>query len=254
MTRILRALSLAVAVLAAPIASAEEPAPSADTLLAQIDRNMTFDTRSLKMTMTSTNARRTRSFVMEGWGRGDDQSAIRYTAPERDAGTKMLRVGDELWMYLPSVEKVQKISGHMLRQGMMGSDVSYEDMMTANSLREDYTAKVTGSGTVDGHACWKVEMIAKDNTITYPKRETCIDKQHKIALESKMYALSGMLLKTWTMHDIQVFPDGRAYPMRMEIVDNLQTGTKTTILMENLVFGVKVPEEVFTTRWLERVE
>lgn len=236
------------------VAFAEEPAPSADTLLSQIDRNMTFDSRSLKMTMTSINARRTRSFGMEAWGRGADQSAIRYVAPERDAGTKMLRVGDELWMYLPTVEKVQKISGHMLRQGMMGSDVSYEDLMTANSLREDYTAKLVGSGVFEGHACWKLELTAKDNTNTYAKRETCIDKEHKIALESKMFALSGMLVKTWTMHDIQVFPDGRAYPMRMEIVDNLQTGTKTTIVMENLVFGVKVPEEVFTTRWLERVE
>ena len=236
------------------LALAEEPAPNADTLLSQIDRNMTFDSRSLKITMTSINARRTRTFAMEAWGRGADQSAIRYLSPERDAGTKMLRVADELWMYMPSVEKVQKISGHMLRQGMMGSDVSYEDMMTADSLRDDYTAKVVGSGAVDGHACWKVEMIAKDNTVTYPKRETCIDKQHKIALESKMFALSGMLLKTWTMHDVQVFPDGRAYPMRMEIVDNLQTGTQTTLQFEDLVFGVKVPEEVFTTRWLERVE
>lgn len=228
--------------------------PTADEILARVDRNMTFDTRSLQIEMTSVNARRTRTFTMTAWGRGDDQSAIRYVAPERDAGTKMLRVGDELWMYMPAVEKVQKISGHMLRQGMMGSDVSYEDMMTASSLLDDYTAKVVGSGTVDGRACWKLEMTAKDATITYPKRETCIDKEFAIATESKMYALSGMLLKTWTMHDIQKFPDGRAYPTRMEIADNLQTGTHTTLKFSQLVFGVKVPDEVFTTRWLERAE
>jgi outer membrane lipoprotein-sorting protein len=244
--------------LSSSVAVAADPAlPTAAEVLKRIDQNMTFESRTMTITMTSMNPRRTRSFTMKAWGRGEDTASIEYTEPVRDAGTRMLRMADELWMYMPAVEKTQKISGHMLRQGMMGSDVSYEDMMAAGDLETDYTATVLGledcGASSPGRKCYKVEMIAKNAEITYPKRITLIDSEYYIAVRQEMYAVSGLLLKTWEMTDIQSFNDGqRWFPTKMTITDKLQEGTSTTLVFKDLVFGAPIEDEVFTTRWLER--
>jgi outer membrane lipoprotein-sorting protein len=226
--------------------------PSADALMDRMDRNMTFEARKVRMTMTVESAARTRTFEMVSFGRGEDDSAVEYVAPAREKGTRMLKLGDELWIYMPSVERVQKISGHMLRQGMMGSDVSYEDLMAARELRTRYDSKVTGESTVDGRPCWLLEMKAKDASVTYPKRVSCVDKETSIPLEQQLYALSGMLLKTWTMGDVKTYPGGRSYPSRMTVKDHVKKDSVTKIEFKDMEFGIQFPAEVFSLRWLER--
>ena len=138
-------------------------APTADELLSAMDKEMQFDTRSSTTTMVVADGRATRTYEMRGYGRGVDDAAVEYLAPDRDKGTRMLKKGDELWLYIPRAERVQKISGHMLRQGMMGSDMSYEDMMSAAQFREQYSAVVEGEGETDGRKTWKLVATAKSS-------------------------------------------------------------------------------------------
>lgn len=225
--------------------------PSASELLDRMDKNLTFEARRTRMTMT-VEGRRTRTFEMVSFGRGEEDAAIEYVAPAREKGTKMLKLGDELWIYLPGVDRVQKISGHMLRQGMMGSDVSYEDLMASRELRKRYDAKVTGQDQTDGRPCWKLELIAKDKSVAYPKRISCIDQETFIPLRQELFALSGMLLKTWTMSDVKTFEGGRKYPAKMTIRDHVKKDSVTTIEFKEMEFGIQFPREVFSLRWLER--
>lgn len=227
-------------------------APSVDDILGGIDRNMVFESRTSVLTMTVDGDKRSRSFEMQSYGRGTTDSAMEYLAPAREKGTRMLKLGDELWMYMPSVDKVQKISGHMLRQGMMGSDISYEDMMASTELRKLYSATLSGSETVEGRPCWKLEMLALDSSISYPKRYSWVDQELSIPLKQELFAVSGMLLKTWKMSDIREFPGGRRFPARMEVVDELKKSSRTTLSFRDLQFGVALPDEVFSQRWLER--
>jgi outer membrane lipoprotein-sorting protein len=225
--------------------------PTPDELLAKIDAQMVYDSRTTRVRMRVVNARRTREFVMVTYGRGADDAAIEYLEPARDAGTRMLKKGPEMWLWLPAVERSQKISGHMMREGMMGSDVSYEDMTNNAELRKLYTATVSGEGLVDGRKCWKLEMVATTEEVTYHKRVTCIDAETSIPLSQELYAVSGMLLKTWTMSDVKKVGD-RWVPHKMRIEDKVQQGSYTEILIEETKFGVSLSEEVFTLRWLER--
>lgn len=233
------------------VAVALAQAPTPDELLAKIDAQMVYDSRTSRMRMSVVNARRSREFVMVTYGRGADDAAIEYLEPARDKGTRMLKKSAEMWLWLPAVERVQKISGHMLREGMMGSDVSYEDMTNNAELRELYTATVSGEGVVDGRKCWKLELVATTEEVTYAKRVTCVDAETYIPLSQELYALSGMLMKTWTMSDVRKVGD-RWVPYRMRIEDKLQQGSYTEITIEESTFGVALPEEVFTLRWLER--
>ncbi len=228
-----------------------EELPSVESLLTGIDDNMTFQSRKVTAQMEVVKPSRTKTYEFVSYGRGADDAATEFLAPSRDAGTKMLKLGDEMWMYLPSVEKVQKLSGHMLRQGMMGSDISYEDMMKSSSWLDAYDAKVTGAEVVEGSDCWVIEMRAKTDDVSYPTRKVWVDKTTSIPAKQELYALSGVLLKTWEMKEPKEI-EGRWYPTKMVIDDALQQGSTTTMTFTEMDFSVELQDEVFSMRWLER--
>ncbi len=262
-------LGLMVSLPAGPTWASEEPAageddetsspteapaddtPDAETILDRMDRALQFDTRTARVTMEVVEGRRTRRYEMMTYGRGVTDAAVEYEAPARERGTRMLKLGDNLWIYLPRAERVQRISGHMLRQGMMGSDISYEDMMQAAEFRRQYEARVLGAEEVDGRKCWKIEATARDRKVTYPRRLIWVDQENYVPLRQKLFALSGMQLKTWAMSDVREV-DGRSTPHRMKLTDALREGSKTTLTLSEIRYGVTFRDEVFTMRWLER--
>lgn len=225
--------------------------PSATELLAEADKHMTFDSRSSTMSMTVDKTKRSKTYSMQSFSRGADETAIEFIEPVRDKGTKMLKKADELWMWLPAVERKQRISGHMLRKGLMGSDFSYEDLMEANDLSSLYDATVQGSESKDGYDCWKLELTAKDESITYTRRVMWLDKATAIPVRQELYALSGMMVKVWTMGDIQTI-DGHNTALTMTAEDKLTGGSSTTITLSDVRYSVELPEEVFSQLWLER--
>jgi outer membrane lipoprotein-sorting protein len=226
--------------------------PTATELLHGMDKNLQTESRTATMTMTVTESGRARSYKMRVQSRGKTDSAVEYLEPEREKGNRMLKEGDQLWLYLARGERVQKVSGHMMREGMMGSDVSYEDLMASADFEAQYEATVTGQEPIDGRSCWKIEAKARDNTVSYPKRIIWVDAQTLIPARQELYALSGMLLKTWTMTDVKDLGGGRMMPMRMEIADKLREGSSTVIVTDDIQLGVKLSDEVFSMRWLER--
>jgi outer membrane lipoprotein-sorting protein len=224
---------------------------SVDEILKAVDKNLTFETRESTLVMTVTKNGRAKTYKMHSYAKGADTAAIEYLEPERDKGTKMLRIGQELWMYMPSVEKTQKISGHMLRQSMMGSDMSYEDMMESSAWMDKYSGVVDGTEIIEGRSCYKLTLTAKSPETTYAKRVVWVDQQTSIPLRQDLYAVSGMLVKSWTMGSVQTI-EGRQWPTRMVIEDKLQQGSKTELTFQDMDFSVELQEEIFSTRWLER--
>jgi len=243
--------SVAPAVEASPEDASAGSAPSAGEILDAMDRNLTFETRTARVTMT-VEGRRTRVYEMISYGRGEEDAAIEYNAPARERGTRMLKLGDELWVYMPGVDRVQKISGHMMRQGMMGSDVSYEDLMTSRQLREAYDSELLGEEEAEGRMTWRLQLTAVDETVTYPKRVMWVDQESFIPVRQELSALSGMLLKTWTMGDVTEFDDGRMFPRTMVIEDHVRRGSVTRVEFDDIRFGIDLEEEIFALRWLER--
>jgi outer membrane lipoprotein-sorting protein len=222
-----------------------------DMLLRGLEKNLNADSRTATNTMTVSNGRRVREYVIQSYGRGIDESALEFIAPARDKGTKMLRKGDDMWLYMPSVERTQKISGHMLRQGMMGSDMSYEDVTSSTNWAEVYNGTILGIESLAGRDHHRVELVAKTEDITYHKRVLWIDVETLIPTKQELYALSGLLVKSWEMSDVQE-TDGHKYPMKMRIEDKLKAGSFTEIHTTELSFEVDLPDEVFSMRWIER--
>ncbi|MEC7985915.1 MAG: outer membrane lipoprotein-sorting protein [Myxococcota bacterium] len=224
--------------------------PSIDEILKKIDQNMSAKSRTASLEMNVQKGKRIKKYKMRSHVRGNE-AAIEFQAPARDRGTKMLKKEGELWMFLPSIEKTQKISGHMLRKGMMGSDMSYEDMLTMNTLFEDYDAQILAEEELGGVPCYKIEMIAKDASVTYAKRISWVEKEKLVPRKENLYAVSGMMIKELLFEDIKDFED-RSYPTKIVVNDTLQKNTTTTVLFVQIDFTVSLADEFFSRRWLDR--
>ncbi len=219
--------------------------PSGDEILDRIDKNMSADSRHVISKMVIHGPRVSRTVEAETWSVGDDKSYTEYLSPSREKGTKMLKLEEQLWIFSPSTDRTIQISGHMLRQSMMGSDLSYEDMMDDPNLRSKYDAKVTGSEEFNGTDCWVVESIANAADVTYQKRKMWVDKARYLPLKEELYAKSGTLLKKTELSEIKKI-DGRWYPGKIVFKDMLKKGDGTEFIVDDIEFNVKVPEHLLS--------
>ncbi len=219
--------------------------PSGEEILDRIDRNLSSKNRILTSKMVIHGARGDRTIESKTWAEGDDKAYTEYLSPARDAGTKMLKLEDQLWIYSPSTDRTIQISGHMLRQSVMGSDLSYEDMMEDTKLTDKYDAAVTGTEKYQERECWIVEMNAKTSDVAYQIRKVWVDQQRYLPLKEELYAKSGTLLKRTELFDIQKLGN-RWYPKRVVFKDMLKKGDGTEFIVGSIQFDQEIPEYIFT--------
>ncbi len=218
--------------------------PSGDEILDRIDANMSSDTRYVKSKMVIHGPRSSRTVESESWTDGTD-SFTEYLAPAREKGTKMLKLEDKLWIFSPSTDRTIQISGHMLRQSVMGSDLSYEDMMDDRKLSDVYDAAVVGSETIGNTECWIVEMRATEEDVAYQMRKLWVDQSRYIPLKEELYAKSGKLLKKTELSNVTQH-GSRWYPEKITFKDMLKKGAGTEFIVDEIIFDVEIPEHVLS--------
>ncbi len=228
-----------------------------EEIIRRVDANMTYGTSRFESRMVINVDGELRTKNMVSYSRGRDTSYSEFTYPPRDKGVKYLKIENNMWMYLPSVDKVIKISGSMLRQSMMGSDFSYEDAMESNRLLDKYSARLVRSETVPvtfraagdpvtrQRDCYVVELEAKVKDVTYYKRLTWIDKELLVPVREDLFAMSGKLLKTMTLGDVRSF-GSRNFPTYMKMVNHLRKNSFTEMHIEKISFDSYVPDSVFS--------
>jgi outer membrane lipoprotein-sorting protein len=217
-------------------------APSGDEVLSKIDENMYVDQAVSTASMIIHGRSGTRTITSRGWRKGLDRSLVEYLSPPREKGKKMLKLDDRIWTYTPEPnDRIIAISGHLLRQSVMGSDLSYEDITENHKLEELYHAEVTGSEEIDARTCWVVSLTAKAEDVTYHSRRIWVDAERWLPLKEERYAKSGRLLKTTTITDV-FRVDGRWYPKRMVFKDMLQRGEGTEYIIDSIDFDVDIPD------------
>jgi len=127
--------------------------PTANEILAEVDKNMISTTAITTTRMVVHGRRASRTVGSINYSEGNSKFFSEYTSPPREKGTKMLKLDDDLWIYDPNSDRSVQISGNMLKQSVMGSDLSYEDFMEESTLQEDYNASVLKEATCNGRAC-----------------------------------------------------------------------------------------------------
>lgn len=226
-------------------------AQDAKTILDLIDKNMASENRVFESAMIIHGKRKSRTITSMSYSVGDTKSFTEYLSPAREQGTKMLKLEDQLWIYSPGTDRTIQISGHMLKQSVMGSDLSYEDMMDNSKLEDAYDATITGKEEYDGRDCFVLELIAKVKDVSYQKRVMWVDSERYIPLKEELFAKSGQLLKRTELKDVERI-EGRWFPKTIIFKDMLKQGDGTEFRITDIKFDQDIPEYLFTKAALKK--
>ena len=229
-----------------------EDTPTAEELIKAMDANLTAKTQILTSRMVVHGRRSSRTIVSKSWIVGTDKAFTEYLAPPREAGTKMLKVGNQLRTYSPQTDRIIQISGHMLRQSLMGSDLSYQDMMEDQEFLSAYEGVVEGSELLNGRDSWILILTAREIGLAYPLRKTWVDKEWLLPMREELYAKSGKLLKSVQVRDVMEV-EGRWYPKVWVFKDELKRNSRgTEWIVDEITFDVPIPDSRFTKAALRK--
>jgi outer membrane lipoprotein-sorting protein len=247
MKKIMFLLSLSF-VLAAP---APAQTLSADQILDRIDENAVAGNRISVTEMIIHSRRATRTLKLKSWVEGENKAFTEFLEPARERGTKMLKLSDQLWTYSPDADRTISISGHMLRQSVMGSDLSYEDMLEDRKLRQSYQATVVGEETIINRPCWVLELKAKTENVAYYSRKIWVDRERFVLLREDRFAKSGRLLKTLEVKSV-IRAQNRWVQNDVVFKDALKAGEGTEFIIQSIEFEAAIPESFFTKASLRK--
>ena len=226
-------------------------APSGDEILKKVDQNMFSENKIIVSRMVIRGRRETRTVQSKSWQRGTNESYTEFLAPAREKGTKMLKLKDMLWDYSPSTDRTIMISGHLLRQSVMGSDLSYEDMMEDPHLPNVYTATMDAEDTLQGRDCWVLDLKAKKGDIAYDHRRVWVDKDRYVILRENLYAKSGKLLKTVDVREVMRVQN-RWLAKSALYKDVLKQGEGTEFYIDSITLDTTIPDYLFSKAALRR--
>ncbi len=226
------------------------PALSGLDIMKRVDQNMTISTIAYVGTMEIDLGARVLVKEMRVVAQGEGRSFVEFTNPE-DRGVRYLKVDKDLWMYFPAEQETIKISGHLLKEGLMGSDVSYEDALESGAIADKYDIRVLESETLDGRLCYVLDLKAKVREVNYERQKLWVDAERFVTLKTELYAKSGKLLKESRALAVQAF-GSRWFITKLRMEDKLKKGGGTLFTMRELQFGVSLPADMFSLQRLSR--
>jgi outer membrane lipoprotein-sorting protein len=189
-----------------------------------------------------------RAVEMKCWKKGDDKGLVRYTAPPKERGTAYLRNGASTWLWLPSAEKVVRVGA---KQNFGGGDFSNGDIFRL-SLSRDYVPTLAGEETVEGQACWKLDLKARDRSVAYDRVLLWVRRDGTdFPVRTEYYTLSGRKLKWLTFSDVGRL-GARARPRLLAMESALEAGQRTELRFLGIEDDARIDDRLFTPSALER--
>jgi len=217
---------------------------TAEEIILKRDSNEYFDTAQMEAEMIIVSGNRKIIKTMDALT--DKKNSLVEFTNSQDRGTKFLKREDDLWMFFPDAEEIIKISGHMLNQGMMGSDFSYQDVMEADKLTDLYDFEIIMEEEFEGRPCYVLEGIAREGAkVSYYRRISWVDKERFIGLKEELYAKSGRILKETKANIIEEI-EGRWVPTNSVMENKLRKDTYTEFTITQISFNLEIPEETFS--------
>ena len=222
-----------------------DPDISVTEIIEKIDFNLNSKNRFMESKMIIHGRRSSRTIVSKSWVVGVNKAFTEYTYPAREAGSKMLKIDDRLYIYSPQTDRIIQISGHMLRQPVMGSDMSYNDILEDKPLNDIYKATLEGEELINERECYIIYLEAIIEGLAYPKRRAWVDIEYFLPIKEELYAKSGKLLKSSSMDGIRKIQD-RWFPTVFIFKDELKKDSQgTEWIIDEISFDIDIPDSRF---------
>jgi len=222
-------------------------------IIRKADELMRGKSSYAQITMTIVKPEWQRKMTMKAWSLEPDYSMIYVLAPARDKGTVTLKRGNEVWNWLPSVQKVIKIPPSMMLQSWMGSDFTNDDLVRASSIVTDYTHTLLGSEVYEGVECYKIQLIPKPEAgVVWAKVVVWISIKGFLELKTDYFDEDGKSVKSFVGSKVKSFGD-RQLPAHWEMIPNDSPGNKTILEYDDLKFNISMNEDNFSLQNMKRV-
>ena len=232
---------------ATPVAAIE-----VDELIRHIDQLWRGETSQATMSMAVRTERYERSMTMEAWSRGKDYSLVIIREPVKDRGIATLKVEDNIWNYLPKINRVTKVPSSMMSGSWMGSHFTNDDLVKESTFEDDYDASISFEGERDGQQIYELTFIPKpDAAVVWGKVMMMIEQTSLAPYKALYYDEEGLLIRTMSMDQTQLI-DGRTIPMRMRLQPEDKPDESTVIVYQAITFGVPLETSFFSLQTLKR--
>jgi outer membrane lipoprotein-sorting protein len=239
-----------LALLVSWTAAAQEP--SGRDLVDRVDTLLWGKTLEGEFEMTIATSRWQRTLLLRAWMERPRRSFVRILAPAKEKGIGSLRIGAEMWNYLPNIERTIKIPPSMMLQPWMGSDFTNDDLVKQSSAVDDYTQRILKTEIADGAAVYVVEALPKpDAAVVWGKILYWIRKADLIPLKQEYYSERGERVRVLTFSEVRPM-GGRVMPTKWEMRPVDKQGNLTTIVVKSALYDRAVEAEIFTQRNLQK--
>lgn len=219
-------------------------AETAESIVTKMEKNLVHKSAKSEGEMIVTDRFGTKRTTFVSWARGEEDMLVEFTSKE-ERGQKILRTNDEIYLYYPDAEELIRIQGPALRDSVMGSDMSYEDMTGNKGILDSYRVTLEGSERVDGRDCYKIDLLAKSRDVPYHKQTMWVDKRDYIYRKIHQFSRSGDLLKELIIEDT-LEEEGKIIPSRMIIRDVLKKDSKTEFILEDIDINISLDPSTFS--------
>jgi hypothetical protein len=204
------------------------------------------------MTMAVVTRRWTRTLTLRAWSEGTERALIKVRAPAKEAGVATLKAGDEIWNYLPKVDRTIRVPTSMMMASWMGSHFTNDDLVKESRLIRDYDIAMGFDGVRDGTRVWEFVLTPRpEAAVVWGKVVMEVRQADLMPTWARYYGDDGALRRTLTFADYRVM-GGRLVPTTMRVVPADKPDESTVVRYTSLRFDIRLPADTFTLGALRR--
>lgn len=225
-------------------------ASDVDTIIKAIEDNLRGDQVYMKMTMTVVSKRGERNVEIESWAQGNDRSFVKILYPKKDKGITFLKIDNQMWQYIPKIERTIKIPSSMMLQSWMGSDFTNDDIVKESSLVDDYIPtllELEGKRAV-------IELLPRPQApVVWGKIVITADVETMVPIKDEFYDDDMQMVRVLSYDDVRRVGK-RNLPFRMELrpLEANKKKNRTIVQITRADFDTPVDDAYFTKQALKR--
>ena len=199
-----------------------------------------------KMTMKVTNPNYQRELRMEFWSLGTEKTLVRILEPLKERRTATLKNGNNIWNYLPKVDRTIKIPSSMMGGAWMGSDFTNDDLVKEHRLARDYDPRITFRGERGGQSVIEITCTPRPRAaVVWGKVMVSVRAPDFVPLESLYYKENGAIARRMTFSEVREL-GGRKIPTKMTVLPVDKPGHSTVVSYQSIEFDVELSPSLFT--------
>uniref|UniRef100_A0A7V3KMJ5 Outer membrane lipoprotein-sorting protein n=1 Tax=candidate division WOR-3 bacterium TaxID=2052148 RepID=A0A7V3KMJ5_UNCW3 len=221
---------------------------SPSEVLLSLRKNLKYTTSTFSAQLEIRKGKRVLNKSFKGYSKGEN-FYLEFTNPE-DKGVKYLKFKGDLYIYLPDIDDVVRLSGDMLKQSFMGSDLSYEDLMQEDPLKY-YKPVSMRDTTLEGKIYFILELEDTTGNAPYYRARMVVDLDRNIWLKEELITKSGRKIKEVEALEFKNIK-GKHYPTSIAMRDLRLKDSYTKFVFKEVDFDIPIPDKYFSLSELKK--